>query len=44
MANTASTASNYDTKVDLISFLHAAAFSPTISTWYDAIDASYFPT
>ena len=44
MVNTAFTAYNYDTKADLISFLHAAAFSPTVSTWCDAIDAGYFPT
>ena len=41
-ANSASSAYNYDTKADLISFLHAAAFSPTVATWCAAIDAGFF--
>ena len=32
------------TKKDLVIFLHAAAFSPSISTWCDAIDKGYFAT
>ena len=32
------------TKLDIVRYLHCAAFSPVISTWTKAIDAGYYTT
>lgn len=41
---TANNAYNMQTKRELITFLHAAAFSPTVTTWCAAIDKGFFCT